>query len=140
MTKNHPTLISMRSAVEWRDAGMRYAYLKAGGIAAVATTLILCFGLGLLVIEKSTSNILLTLSLNVLAFVSLGAALLCARKMSFPHFPRMTLEELECMRNEMGIPASVYQRTHDRVLHGSFDEHNAIEITGNLLKNLGIRI
>ena len=58
--------------------------------------------------------------------IAAGAAMaLCGRAMVFPQFPRMSLEELEIMRSEMGIPAHVFQQTHDGVLHGSMEDIEA---------------
>lgn len=131
-----PTLITIRSAEAWRDAGIRFAYLKAGIIGALA--LLIPISIFLLWIlqkpqEHDIGSVWLMLGLVLALMVSIA---LCARSMEFPHFPRMTLEELEIMRVEMGIPAHVFKQTHDSVLHGSSEEVRAGMQTNELIEKL----
>lgn len=131
-----PTLITIRSAEAWRDAGIRFAYLKAGIIGALA--LLIPISIYLLWIlqkpqEHDIGSVWLMLGLVLALMVSIA---LCARAMEFPHFPRMTLEELEIMRVEMGIPAHVFKQTHDSVLHGSSEEVRAGMQTNELIEKL----
>lgn len=120
-----PTLVTYRSAEALRDSGIRYAYLKAGMLVSFAIAILLgACGLRLIFGSHEPVNSLVW-PLLIFSIAAGAAAAACGRAMEYPHCPRLTLEELETMRNEMGIPPNVFQQTHDSVLHGSMDEVHA---------------
>lgn len=126
-----PTLVTYRSAQALRDDGIRYGYLKAGMYAGYALGLI-SGGVALYLILTGSSSGWPT----ELMIFNIGAnigGLVCSRFASFPHTPRLTLEELNVMANDMGLPQAIFRQTDEAVLHGSFDEFRAIEQTNVIL-------
>ena len=128
-----PTLVTYRSAAELRDAGIRYAHLRACmhvglwiGMSAASTALYIVWS------ENPANNVLL-LPLLICGVISMSIAGVCAKTADFPHTPRLTLEELDAMRNDMGLSPEIFRQTHDSVLQGSFAEHKAIEQTDAVL-------
>lgn len=127
-----PTLVTYRSAIDLRDAGIRYAYLKAGMYAG--SFVMLCA-------MAVSAYFLMTgqvppLTLPFLGIFAVGIAYWCAEKAIFPHTPRLTLEELESMRSDIGLRPDVFKQTHDSVLHGSENEHQAIDKANALLRKV----
>lgn len=120
-----PTLVTYRSAEAFRDAGIRYAYLKAGMVTSFAIAVVLVSAVLWLVLKNPEQTDPLAWLLLCIAVAASAGMVLCARAVEFPHCPRMTLEELEIMRTEMGIPGQVFQQTHDSVLQGSMEEVHA---------------
>ncbi|WP_291519319.1 hypothetical protein [Acidovorax sp.] len=131
-----PILVTYRSAEELRDAGIKYAYLKAGVFAAfwLAVFFLMCC---LWLLSRSPEH---PHPLAWLAFVlgiSSGLVMMaCGRAIEFPHCPRLTLDELEIMKNGMGLSDITFQRTHDSVIHGSVDEVRAIWKAQDLIQRL----
>lgn len=135
-TSKAPTLVTYRSAEALRDAGIRYAYMKAGMFASlVASALFGAGGLWILLRGLDGPHPLVWLLL-VLAVASGLISVACGRAMEFPHFPRLTLDELEIMKSGMGLSAKNFQLTHDSVLHGSEDEVRSIWKANELLQRL----
>lgn len=133
-----PILVTYRSAEALRDAGILYAYLKAGKLVSFATSAISStIALWLLSInpEHHLAHPLVWLLLAIAITAGL-AIVACDRVMEFPHSPRLTLDELESMKNEMGLSPQVFQRTHDSVLHASMDEIQAMKKTNHLIQRL----
>ncbi len=99
--------------------------MKAGMFASFAIAMLAAVVVVVL-IQKSPQQIgPLVLVLFGVSVAAAVAMVLFGRAVNFPHCPRMTLEELETLRTEMGIPTHVFQQTHDSVLHGSADEIRA---------------
>lgn len=112
-----PTLLTYRSAEAFRDAGIRYAYLKAGMlICATIGIFVSCFSMWLLVENPFQMGQLEWLFLCTILTAATVGMMLCIRNIEFPHFPSMTMEELEAMRTKMGISHQVFQQTHDSVI------------------------
>lgn len=133
MNDRLPTLVTYRSAVELRDAGIRYAYLKACMHAGLMIGMInVCVVVYLTWSEHPASSVLL-LPLLIVGVLSIAIAGVCGKAAEFPHAPRLTLEELDTMRNDMGLSPEIFRQTHDSVLQGSFAEHKAIEQTDAVL-------
>lgn len=111
-----PILVTLRSAEEMRDAGIRFAYLRAGMFVSLFIVLIMvaCF---VYLTEGSSRQIVplagLFMGLVFAAVVTIG---MCTRAMEFPQYPRLEREELDAMQNQMGIPAHVFRQTHDNVV------------------------
>lgn len=120
-----PTLVTYRSAEALRDSGIRYAYLKAGMLAALAIAVLLGASVLWLIVKSPEHTGPLRWLLLGLEFAACAAVAVCSRAIEYPQTPRMTLDELEAMRDKMGVPAHVFQQTHDSVLHGSMDEVHA---------------
>lgn len=133
MNDRLPTLVTYRSAVELRDAGIRYAYLKACMHAGLMIGMInACVVVYLTWSEHPASSTLL-LPLLIVGSISVATAAACGKTAEFPHAPRLTLEELDNMRNDMGLSPQVFRQTSDSVLQGSFAEHKAIAQTDAVL-------
>lgn len=128
-----PTLVTYRSAVELRDAGIRYAYRKAGMHAGLLIGPIAASVALYLVWSENTASSVLLLPLLIVGVLSIAIAGVCGKAAEFPHAPRLTLEELDTMRNDMGLSPEIFRQTHDSVLQGSFAEHKAIEQTDAVL-------
>ena len=127
-----PTLVTYRSAIDLRDAGIQYAYRKAGMYAGSFVMLCaMAVGAYFLVTGQEVP-----LTLLFLGFLALGIAYWCAEKAVFPQEPRLTLEELESMRSDIGLRPDVFKQTHDCVLHGSENEHQAIDKANALLRKV----
>ena len=127
-----PTLVTYRSAIALRDAGIQYAYRKAGMYAGSLVALCaMAVGAYFMVTGRE-----LPLTLLLLGFLALGIAYRCAEKAVFPQEPRLTLEELDTMRNDIGLRPDVFKQTHDSVLHGSDDEHQAIDKANAVLTQI----
>lgn len=120
-----PTLVTYRSAEALRDSGIRYAYLKAGMLASFAIAVLLGACVLWLIATPTGNSVFLGWVLLGFAVASGAATAVFGRAMEFPQSPRMTQEELDSMRDEMGIPAHVFRQTHDSVLHGSMEEVHA---------------
>lgn len=132
-----PTLVTFRSAIQLRDAGIRYAYLKVGLFIGMTIALLAgCVALFALARAEYAGFVWIAL---VTAFGGVAVAYSCARKAEFPHLPRLTLDELEAMQQDMGLPSAVIRQTQDCVLHGSKEEHLAAEEAQALLRKAGRR-
>lgn len=122
--EHRPTLVTLESAEAFRDAGIRYAQMRTGlwlgGAAACA--------LG----AYAAANLEADWSLwTWLALLSAWAAALavgfyCGNRSEFPHTPRVSLDDLQTMRDDMGLPAAVFAQTHDAVIHGTVDDWRAM--------------
>ncbi|ART61468.1 hypothetical protein CBP36_21100 (plasmid) [Acidovorax carolinensis] len=123
--KNLPTLVTYRSAEAFRDAGIRYAYMRAGMVASLVIVVLAGSGVAWLILKSPEQIGPWVWLLLGIAFAAVGATAVFGRAVDFPHTPRMTLEELETMRVDMEIPPYVFQRTNDSVLHGSMEEVDA---------------
>ncbi len=132
--KRLPTLITYRSAEAMRDDAIRFANRKMGLHIGLLVGL-LCM-LGAMRLVTTGADEVLSYALLGIGASALAAAYYCGKTMDFPHCPRLSLEELETMRNEMGLRSEVYQQTHDSVLHGTFDEHRAIKQTDDVLAKI----
>lgn len=132
--KRLPTLITYRSAEVMRDDAIRFAYRKMGLHIGLLIGL-LCLFAAMRLVTTGSDELLMYALLGVGA-AALAAACYCGKTMDFPHCPRLSLEELELMRNEMGLRTDVYQQTHDTVLHGTFDEHRAMKQTDEVLAKI----
>ena len=133
MNDRLPTLVTYRSAVELRDAGIRYAYLKACMHAGLMIGMInACVVVYLIWSEHPASSVLL-LPLLIVGVLSIAIAGVCGKAAEFPHAPRLRLEDLDTMRNDMGLSLEIFRQTHNSVLQGSFAEHKAIEQTDAVL-------
>ncbi len=128
-----PTLVTYRSAIELRDAGIEYAYRKLG--MHVGLFVVLCV-MAASVFYLVTGKGLPPLVLLLIGLAAMGVAAWCAEKAVFPQEPRLTLDELETLRNDMGIPADVFKQTHDSVIHGSIEEHQAMEGANTVLNRI----
>ena len=118
-----PTLITHRSAEELRDAGIAYAYKKAGlHVGLVVVFAVIGANVFLYLSGKETP-----LALLLIGVVAMAAAFWCGHTAVYPHTPRLTLEELDTMKNDIGLRPDVFKQTYDSVLHGSAEEHQAIE-------------
>lgn len=129
-----PTLITCRSAIELRDEGIRYANLRAGMLSAILAGLAAATGPWWL--REAW------ISYPLLAAATAGAgvvAYFCGSRAEFPHTPRLTLAEMEAMRDDLQLSPGVLQQTYGAVLHGSFDEHRAIETADNFLNRIKTR-
>ena len=71
---------------------------------------------------------------------SIASLAVYLKTVKFPNYPRMTLDELDVMRKEMGLPAHVFQQTHDSVLHGSGAEIDAGTQADALIQKLKSQI
>lgn len=58
--------------------------------------------------------------------ISVCIAIYSSKTMEFPQFPRLSIEELETMRYDMGLRPDVFSQTYGAVLHGTPEEHRAI--------------
>lgn len=132
--KRLPTLVTYRSAEDLRNAGIRFAYRKAGLYVGTLVVL-LCMVAGIRLILSGVDNGLM-LALFAIGGVSLCVALYSAKTMEFPHSPRLSLVELEAMRDDMGLLPAVFKQTRDSVLHGTLEEHRAIETADVVLSNI----
>ena len=132
--KRLPTLIPYRSAEAMRDDAIRFAYRKMGLRLGVPVA-ILCLLAAMRLLTTGSDELLVYALLGGGAF-ALAVVGYCGKTMEFPHCPRLSLEELELMRNEMGLRPDIYRQTHDSVLHGTFDEHRAIEQTNDVLAKI----
>lgn len=121
---SRPTLITYRSAVELRDLGIRYAYMKAGMHIALLVSAALLGVASSLAWNGTTNQILAALLIG--ALLSTGLAIYCGHNTEFPHTPRITLEELELMSDELHVPRAVIQQTKERALIGTIEEIKAI--------------
>lgn len=132
-----PTLVTYRSALAMRDEAIGFAYRKVGHRVGCFVGL-LCM-LAAVYLLVSGAGLLWVGLLLMGGACALGVAFYCARTLDFPHFARLSLEELELMRDEMGLRPDVYLQTHGSVLHGSLDEHRAIKLAdGVLAKVMGL--
>lgn len=135
-----PTLVTYRSAEALRDSGIRFAYLRSGMLASCVIAVLL-IGVALWLKVKSPETDTLIWLLVGLSVAAVAAMAGFGHAMEFPHSPRMTMEELETMRVEMGIPDHIYQQTNAAVLHGSMDEiragWKAEEVIQRIKKSLG---
>lgn len=129
--KRLPTLVTYRSAEELRDAGMRFAYRKAGLYVGALVAILSVFAATWSGVASELMFVLFGVGV-----VALAVASYCGRTLEFPHCPRLSLEELESMRDDMGLPPEVFRQTHDNVLHGSFEEHRAITKTNAVLAKI----
>lgn len=119
-------LVSLDAANWFRDEGMRFAYWKSAVIGLMLmANLFFALAAGLYLYAPGWEIALLVCLL--MAFVSLVAMAWCNKSAEFPQCVRMTREELDTMRDDMGIPADVFQRTHDNVIHGSRMDFRADE-------------
>jgi hypothetical protein len=132
--KRLPTLVTFRSAEAFRDDGIHFAYRKAG--LHVGLLLALCCMAAATRLALSGVDNGLMWALFGLGAASMCIALYSARSMEFPRFPRLSLEELEAMRHDMGILPEVFKQTHDNVLHGTPDEFRAIETADAVLSKI----
>lgn len=122
--KRLPTLVTFRSAQDLRDAGIHFAYRKAG------------LNVGLLVAILSMAAVLhirlygaddtFMWALFGVSAISVCIAIYSSKTMEFPQFPRLSIEELETMRYDMGLRPDVFSQTYGAVLHGTPEEHRAI--------------
>lgn len=112
-----------------RDDAIRFAYRKMGYNIGLLVAL-LCMLAAVRLVTTGADELL-----AVGAF-ALVAAYFCGKTMDFPHCPRLSLEELELMCNEMGLRPDVYRQTHDLVLTGTFDEHRAMKQTDDVLAKI----
>ena len=131
-----PILVTYRSAEALRDAGIKYAYFKAGVFAAflVEVFFLMC---GLWLVSRSPEHPHPLAWLALLFAIASGLVMVaCGRAIEFPHCPRLTLDELETMKNGMGLSATIFQRTHDSVLQGSMDEMRSIWKAQDLIQRL----
>ena len=132
MSKKLPILVTLRSAAALRDDAILYAYCRAGFhvclLLAVVSGVV---GQCLLVYTDAAGWVsgLFAVCMVVFGFV----AYFCGEKMEYPHFPRLTLDELEAMRDDMGLSPENYMQTHNNVLHASRQEMQAMETADSLL-------
>lgn len=136
MQEKLPTLITLRSAYSFRDEGIHYAMLRCGlflglAIAMIALGLAQYFAMGGELDSDTATWLLLTV-----CGIALVTVAYCSRRAKYPHFPRLTLDELEALQYEMGLSAENFKRTSDSVLHGSFEEHRAMDTTDTILDKL----
>lgn len=136
MTDRLPTLVTYRSATELRDAGIRYAYRRAGMHIGIVVGLVAASVAQYLAMVAGAEIGILEWMLFIFGIASIFVAGYCGRTAEFPQCPRITLEELDAMRNEMGLLPEVFRQTHDSVLHGSFEEHRAIDDTAVILERV----
>lgn len=122
-------MIPLNSALRLRDAAIRYGALKLAQAASLVV--VLAAALASLIAWQLQMPTLLwsAATAGLIGFVVSG---FFARRLEFPHFPRVAEEELEEMR-EMGIPAAVVKRTEESVLVGSLAELEAMQKTRALI-------
>jgi hypothetical protein len=96
-----PTLIIYRSAEALRDAGIRYAYMKAGMIASMGVFVLAGAGAIWLLLENTQQFVAWSWLLLVIELATAVAATLFGRAAKFPHCARMTLEELDTPQTGM---------------------------------------
>lgn len=135
MSDNVPVLVTIKSAATFRDDAIRYAYYRAGLFACTLISVVSVAGLHYLLAYTAVGTATLGL-VGGTAAVAAIAAFICAKRRVFPQVPRISFEELEMMRDGMGLPPDVYQRTCENVLIGSIEERRAIDKTDVLLKTL----
>ncbi len=128
-----PTLVTLRAARALRDEGIRYAYQRAGLYAGLILGPCISAG-ATYCVGDPTHPTALIFSVAGLLLMALGAFV--GTRATYPQTPRLTLEEIERMRDDMGLPPSVFRQTHDNVLHGSPAEHQAAATTDELLSRL----
>lgn len=121
--KRLPTLITYRSAMVMREEAIQFAYRKMGQYVSMLVGS-MSMAAGAWLILTGASNALLW-SLLVVSLASSIAATYCGRTMSFPHCPRLSFEELDAMRDDMGLPAEVIHQTRDSVVLGSEEDWKA---------------
>lgn len=134
--KRLPTLVTYRSAEAFRDAGIRYAYMRAGVLASFMIAMLAGSVVLRLMLKSPEQSDSLAWLLSGIAVAAGVAMVLYGRAVEYPQCPRMTLEELEAMRSDMGMPAHVFQQTHDSVLHGSMEEIHAQSKALDLIQRL----
>ncbi len=127
-------IVPLSSAHDLRDAGIRYGMLKASQYAS-GVVLVLC---GALALWADTIHHELIYRLSTAVALTLGVMFyLCAKQLDFPHFVRVSLEDLETMRG-LGLSSSVLKDTEEAILHGSMEEHAAIRETATILERIGL--
>lgn len=134
-TKRLPTLVTYRSAEALRDDGIGYGYRKA---AMLFFLLIAVAAGGFAEVQTISSGTVesSTLALLAIALAAAAIAFYCGKTAEYPHIPRLTIEELETMRGEMGLPPAVCQQTENSVLVGSAAEIQAMNLTDSLLERV----
>lgn len=134
-TKRLPTLVTYRSAEALRDDGIGYGYRKA---AMHFSLLVAVAAGGFAQVQTMSSGTVgnITLVLLLIAAAAATIAFYCGKTAEYPHFPRLTLEELEAMREEMALPPAVCQQTENSVLIGSAAEIRAMNLTDSLLERV----
>lgn len=120
-----PTLITYRSAAVMREEAIQFAYRKLGlylGLPGAS----LGTAAGAWLTLAGTDSVL-AMALFVVSLVSFALAMYCARTMRYPHNPRLSFEELNMMRDDMGLPAEVFQQTRDSVVLGSDEDWKSVK-------------
>lgn len=118
-----PTLITYRSAEVMRQESIQWAYRRAGLYVGM-----LIFALSMAAAARTVfigADDFMSAVLFLVGLASLAAAAYCGTTMDYPHFPRLSLDELAAMRDDMGLPAVVFQQTHDAVIHGTAEDRFA---------------
>lgn len=120
-------LVTLRSAYALRDDGARFAYWKSGMFGAMLLGInFLACSVGLRWMRPDAVVLpMVLLALAAALFVAVGW---CAKRLRYPHCVRLTREELDAMRDDMGIPDDVFRLTQDSVIHGSKEDFQADEI------------
>ena len=132
-TKRLPTLVTYRSAEALRNDGIGYGYRKA---AMHFSLLIAVAAGGFAEVQTICPGTVGTITLLLIAAAAAAIAFYCGKTSEFPHFPRLTLEELEAMREDMALPPAVCQQTENSVLIGSAAEIRAMNLTDSLLERV----
>lgn len=126
MDRKRPVLVTYRSALELRDAGMAYAYHRAGVVAGplvAITSVAVAFGLDREMIGVRD----LVPVLYLLGVLALALAFWCAKKRSFPQFARLTFDELDAMESDMGLNQTAFEETCESILVGSYEDHSSVD-------------
>lgn len=118
--KKPPVIVTYRSAVALRDAGIRYGILRAGQYASFV------FWAGFFLVAVGGLLGLLprvTVAIGILGIVlTVAGAYLCATKIEFPHAPRIFTAELEALA-KAGVPKHLLQGSVQNCLCESEDGH-----------------
>ena len=130
--KKLPILVTLEAAEAYKEAAIAYAAKRT---AAYFCLFVLCLFIPftfILLLDES-SHFGYYFPALLLCPILGGASYYLLNNSDYPHCPRISSDELEFIREEMGLPLSVIQEMEDSVIHSTKSENEARELVKKML-------